>query len=285
MESCKLKVTTRFAPSPTGSLHVGGVRTALFNWLWAKHNNGKFILRIEDTDRNRYDEESVNGIIEDLQWLGLDWDDEIAFQSQRLDIYDNFIDSLLCKNIAYKKSDTCAIFLGVPKNQDIVIHDTIAGNVIFNTKQIKNFVIRKSDGFPTYNFACVVDDYLMGISHVIRGKEHLNNCAPQQVIRDALGINTCPIYSHVSVILNPDGSKMSKRNTNKVSVKDYRRSGILPKALLNYLVLLGWSIDGSREIASLEELINLFSLDRFKKSNSKFDDKKLQSFNRKYKNK
>lgn len=278
-------VVTRFAPSPTGSLHVGGARTALFNWLWAKHNGGKFILRIEDTDRSRHNEESVNSIMEDLLWLGLSWDDEVPFQSQRLGIYNEFINTLLHKNIAYKKSDTSAVFLSVPKNQKIIIHDTIAGDVTFDTKHIKNFVIRKSDGFPTYNFACVIDDYLMGISHVIRGKEHLNNCAQQQIIRNLLGIKGCPVYSHVSVILNVDGSKMSKRNTNKVSIKDYRDGGILPKALLNYLVLLGWSIGGDKEIINLNDLIGIFSIDRFKKSNSKFDDKKLQSFNRKYRNK
>jgi len=279
-----IMVVTRFAPSPTGELHCGGARTALFNWLWAKHNGGKFILRIEDTDRSRYNEESVSSIMEDLLWLGLNWDDEVPFQSQRLDIYNEFINNLLHKNIAYKKSDTLAVFLGVPKNQKIVIHDTIVGDVTFDTKHIKNFVIRKSDGFPTYNFACVIDDYLMGVSHVIRGKEHLNNCAQQQIIRNLLGIEGCPVYSHVSVILNIDGSKMSKRNTNKVSVKDYRDSGILPEALLNYLVLLGWSIGGDKEIISLNDLIGVFSIGKFKKSNSKFDDKKLQAFNRKYRN-
>ncbi len=277
-------VVTRFAPSPTGSLHVGGARTALFNWLWARHNGGKFILRIEDTDRKRYSEESVDSIIEDLLWLGLSWDGEIRFQSQRLDLYNMFIHTLLHKNVAYKKLDTSAVFLGVPKNEKIIIHDTIVGNITFDTKHIKNFVIRKSDGFPTYNFACVIDDYLMGISHVIRGKEHLNNCAQQQIIRNLLGIEGCPVYSHVSVILNVDGSKMSKRNTNKVSIKDYRDSGIKLEALLNYLVLLGWSIGGDREIINLDNLVGIFSINRFKKSNSKFDDKKLQSFNRKYKN-
>jgi len=276
-------IVTRFAPSPTGSLHVGGVRTALFNWLWAKHNNGKFILRMEDTDRKRHQEEAVKAIEKDLRWLGLMWD-ERRTQSYRLNIYTTYIDDLLKKNLAYVKSDTGAVYLSVPKKKEIIIYDTIVGNVTFNTKHIKNFVIRKSDGFPTYNFACVIDDYLMDVTHVIRGKEHLNNCAPQQIIRDALGIKVSPVYSHVSIILNQDGSKMSKRNTNKVSVRDYRDSGILPEALLNYLVLLGWGIGGNREIINLSDLIGIFSIDRFRKSNSKFDNKKLQAFNRKYKN-
>ena len=277
-------VITRFAPSPTGSLHVGGARTALFNWLWARHNDGRFILRIEDTDRERHQEEAVGSIISDLQWLDLNWDGDIYFQSERLSIYNTFVDQLLQKNIAYVKSDTDAVFLSVPKNQEITIYDTIVGNVTVKTKNLNNFVIRKSNGFPTYNFACVVDDYLMEITHIIRGQEHLNNCAPQQIIRDALGIPVCPLYSHVSIILNMDGSKMSKRDNGSVSVKDYRDSGILSKALLNYLVLLGWSIDGSRELITLEELIKIFSIKRLRKSNSKFDNKKLQSFNRKYKN-
>lgn len=277
-------VVTRFAPSPTGSLHVGGARTAIFNWLWAKHNNGNFILRIEDTDQKRHQEDAISAIIEDLTWLGLSWEGEVLRQSDRLPIYNGFIDMLLKKHLAYVKSDTQTVYLSFPKHKDITIHDTIAKNVTINTDNLKNFVIRKGDGFPTYNFACVIDDYMMKVTHVIRGKEHLNNCIPQQIIRDALGIKTCPVYSHVSVILNTDGSKMSKRNTNKVTVKEYRDSGILPKALLNYLVLLGWSIGGNKEIISLEELIKIFSVDRFRKSNSKFDNDKLQSFNRKYKN-
>jgi len=280
-----MNVTTRFAPSPTGSLHVGGARTALFNWLLAKHNNGRFILRIEDTDRKRHQEKAVAIIMEDLQWLGLDWCDKVECQSNNLDIYNLYIDKLLDSNLAYIKSDTQAVFLGVPHNQNITVHDTIVGSVTVSTKGMKNFVIRKSDGFPTYNFACVIDDYKMNITHVIRGKEHLNNCIPQQIIRNSLEIKNTPIYSHVSIILNMDGSKMSKRNDNKVNVKDYRDSGILPEALLNYLVLLGWSIGGNKEIISLDDLVSIFSIDRFKKSNSKFDDKKLQSFNRKYKNK
>jgi glutamyl/glutaminyl-tRNA synthetase len=278
-------VVTRFAPSPTGSLHVGGARTALFNWLWARHNNGKFILRIEDTDRKRHQEEAIEAIIEDLQWLGLDWDTDVERQSQRLHVYNAYINALLLNDLAYRKSDTNAVFLGVPHKQTITINDTIAGNVTISTKGMKNFVIRKSDGFPTYNFACVIDDYEMRVTHVIRGKEHLNNCIPQQLIRDALEIEECPVYSHVSVILNMDGSKMSKRNTNKVTVKEYRDSGISPDALLNYLALLGWSIGGDKELASKDELIKLFTLDRLRKSNSKFDETKLNAFNRKYRNK
>ena len=277
-------VVTRFAPSPTGNLHIGGVRTALFNWLWARHNNGKFILRIEDTDQSRNKEDAIDNILEDLRWLNLDWDNkEIVYQSQELTTYNSFIQQLLDEHIAYTRTDTNAVFLSVPKNKPIVIRDTIAGDVVFNTKQIKNFVIRKSDGFPTYNFACVIDDALMRVTHVIRGKEHLNNCAPQQIIRDALEIKECPIYSHVSVILNMDGSKMSKRDTHtKTTVKEYRDMGISPKALINYLVLLGWSAGGNKEIMSIDELIGIFSIDRFRKSNSKFDINKLEAFNRKY---
>ncbi len=185
-------VITRFAPSPTGSLHVGGARTALFNWLWARHNDGRFILRIEDTDRERHQEEAVGSIISDLQWLDLNWDGDIYFQSERLSIYNTFVDQLLQKNIAYVKSDTDAVFLSVPKNQEITIYDTIVGNVTVKTKNLNNFVIRKSNGFPTYNFACVVDDYLMEITHIIRGQEHLNNWALQQISRDSLGIQVCP---------------------------------------------------------------------------------------------
>lgn len=276
------KVITRFAPSPTGELHIGGARTALFNWLWAKHTGGKFILRIEDTDQKRNKEQAVNNIIRDLQWLGLDWDEEYT-QSYRLDIYNNYIDDLLNKNTAYIKPDTKAVFLSFSK-KEIIIQDTIIGEVKFNTNNIKNFVIRKSNGFPTYSFACVIDDYLMGITHVIRGQEHLNNCAPQQIIRDALEINTTPEYSHVSVILNMNGSKMSKRDDNTdINVIDFRHSKISPCALLNFIALLGWSPGGNKEIMSIDELIKLFTLNRLRKSNSKFDRQKLLFFNKKHK--
>lgn len=278
-------VITRFAPSPTGELHIGGARTALFNYLWARHNNGKFILRIEDTDRKRHSEEAIDNIKRDLEWLGIEWDNEVVEkQSNRVQLYKDWIDrDLLALHYAYIKRGSNAVYLSPPKNKDITIEDTILGEIKINTKSINNFVIRKSDGFPTYNFACVIDDYLMKITHVIRGQEHLNNCAPQQIIRDALGITDVPTYSHVSVILNLDGSKMSKRDkTSMINVKDFRDAGISPDALINYIALLGWSPGGDVEIMDRQELIERFSLDRLRKSNSKFDYKKLESFNKKY---
>lgn len=376
-------VVTRFAPSPTGYLHIGGARTALFNWLLARKTGGKFILRIEDTDLKRNTPTATQQVIDDLRWLGITWDEgpEIDgpngpyFQSQRRDIYDKYIRQLLEQGRAYYCFETgeeleklrkqaeaqkkgfvyqkpavfpteaevekakaegksVTIRFAMPEGT-IVINDVVRGEVSFNTAELGDFIIIKSDGFPTYNFACVIDDHLMGITHVIRGQEHLMNTPGQQALWEALGFGNPPQYAHMSVTISESGGKLSKRerpqtlrkaikakpeidlnklagvgglsademkdflkgesvpdvpaieamakyigiNLPEINVVDFRNSGYIPEALVNFIALLGWSPGNQKEIMPLDELIKSFDITRLTKSNSLFDRGKLLAFN------
>jgi len=324
-------VRVRFAPSPTGNLHIGGARTALFNWLFARHNGGSFILRIDDTDLARSTEESTRGILSALRWLGIDWDEGPVvggpygpyFQSQRLDIYKDMALKLIDQGVAYycyctpeelaqrrkeamasgkapKYDGRCrelslqerkskeaegrkpAIRLRIPDSGETVVHDLFRGDVAFANDVLDDFIILKSNGMPAYNFACVVDDALMRISHIIRAEEHLSNTPRQILVYQALGYQL-PVFAHVSMILAPDRSKLSKRH-GATSVEEFRDSGYLPGALINYLALLGWSPEGEEEILSLPELVNQFTLDRVGKTAAIYDIKKLTWMNGHYLN-
>lgn len=270
------KVRVRFAPSPTGYLHVGGARTALFNWLFARHHGGTFILRIEDTDRTRSTEEAIEQIIASLRWLGLDWD-EFYRQTERIHIHQRYAEELLRRGAAYEADG--AIWFRMPKEGITVVDDLIAGKVEFPNRELKDLVILRSDGTPTYNFACVVDDTEMGITHVIRGDEHLPNTPKQLQIYWALGL-TPPKFAHIPLILGPDRTKLSKRH-GAVSVLEYKRKGILPEAMVNFLARLGWS-HGDQEIFSRDELIQYFDLSGVGQSPAVFDEQKLLWLNREW---
>ncbi|MFN3346288.1 MAG: glutamate--tRNA ligase [Candidatus Bipolaricaulaceae bacterium] len=270
------RVRVRFAPSPTGYLHVGGARTALFNWLFARHHGGAFILRIEDTDRTRSTEEAIEQIVASLRWLGLDWD-EFYRQTERLSIHQRYAQELLRRGAAYEADG--AVWFRMPKEGVTVVADLIAGKVEFQNREFKDLVILRSDGTPTYNFACVVDDTEMGITHVIRGDEHLPNTPKQLHMYWALGLQP-PKFAHIPLILGPDRTKLSKRH-GAVSVLEYRRKGILPEAMVNFLARLGWS-HGDQEVFSREELIQYFDLDGVGQSPSVFDEQKLLWLNREW---
>jgi len=269
-------VRVRFAPSPTGHLHIGGVRTALFNWLFARNRGGKFILRIEDTDKERSTQESLDDILNSLKWMGIDWDEGPLFQSKRLAVYTDYIDKLLKKGIAYKgrkqegKGDA-VVFKST--NEKIVIYDIVHNKIEFDSGLIDDFIIMKSDGMPTYNFACVVDDALMNITHVIRGDDHISNTPRQVMLYRALGFGE-PKFAHVPMILGPDGSRLSKRH-GATSTGEYRRQGVLAPALLNFLALLGWSPGKNKELLDLNELIKSFSLKRITGKSAVFNVEKL----------
>lgn len=263
------EVRVRFAPSPTGYLHVGGARTALFNWLYARHHGGTFILRIEDTDRTRSTDEAIEQILESMHWLGLDWD-EFYRQTDRLEVHRRAAQELLKKGAAYEHEG--AVWFRVPKSGVTVVEDLLLGRVEFQNPELKDLVILRSDGTPTYNFACVVDDSDMGVTHVIRGDDHLNNTPKQILIYRALG-RELPKFAHLPMILGPDKTKLSKRH-GAVSVLEYRRRGFLPEALISFFARLGWS-HGDQEIFSREELIELFDLPGVGKSAAVFDAQKL----------
>ncbi len=276
-------VRVRFAPSPTGYLHIGGARTALFNWLFARKNNGTMILRIEDTDKERSSWADVERIIDSLKWLGLNWDEGPFFQSERKDIYRQYAQKLLNEGLAYyseeERGEYKAIIFKIP-NEKIVVQDIIHGDMEFDNSLINDLVIFKSDGFPTYNFACVVDDALMGMTHIIRGDDHISNTPKQIPLYKALGFPV-PKFAHVPLILGKDKARLSKRH-GATSVQSYQEEGFLPNAMVNFLALLGWSPGENRELLKLEELINLFSLDRISSKNSVFDDEKLKWMNSVY---
>src|SRR2546428_1645175 len=246
----------RFAPSPTGYLHVGGARTALFNWLSARHSGGTSLLRIEDTDRERSSDEHTRVILDGLSWLGLDWDEEPVFQGARLKRHQEVADKLLSENKAY--TDEGAIRLRVPPGE-ISWHDAVHGPISFQGEDIKDFVILRSDRTPLYNHAVVVDDLDMRITHVLRGADHISNTPKQIALYQALGA-PLPVFAHVPMINGPDGKKLSKRH-GATAVGDYQHLGILPAALRNFLALLGWSPGGDKEIMTLEEMIQLFTLE------------------------
>ena len=262
-------VRVRFAPSPTGYLHVGGARTALFNWLFARHHGGTFILRIEDTDRTRSTEEAIGQIQESLRWLGLDWD-EYYRQTERFERHLEVAELLRRKGVAYESEG--ALWFKVPVAGTTAVEDLILGRVEFANSEFKDFVILRSDRTPTYNFACVVDDHDMGVTHVIRGDEHMNNTPKQLWIYGALGWEP-PAFAHLPLILGPDRTQLSKRH-GAVSVLEYRRRGFLPEALVNFLARLGWS-HGDQEIFTREELIRYFDLDGVRSSAAVFDEAKL----------
>jgi len=261
------EIRTRFAPSPTGYLHVGGARTALFSWLYARQNSGKFILRIEDTDLARSTPEATQAIIDGMTWLGLDWDEGPFFQSERLEIYQKHAQNLLKDGKAYE-----ALNPEQPDNPPGLFFKSVS-------EKVEDFVIMKSDGMPTYHFAVVIDDWLMGITHVIRGSDHISNTPKHVMLFEALGA-TKPKFVHVPMILGSDGQRLSKRH-GATSVLAYRDEGYLPEAMLNYLARLGWA-SGDQEIFSKDQLVEKFSLSKLGKSAGIFDPKKLLWLNGHY---
>jgi len=320
------RVRVRFAPSPTGYLHVGGARTALYNWLFARHHQGTFILRIEDTDQVRSTQESLGGILDSLHWLGLDWDEgpEVGgelgpyFQMQRLHFYRAAAERLMdekraylcyctpeelkerrkaalargetpgydrrCRDLSPRERATLeaqgrkpALRFAMPLEGETVVHDLVRGDVHFANQQLDDLIIMRADGFPTYNFAVVVDDILMQMTHVIRADEHLTNTPRQIQIYEALGHNP-PQFAHVSMILGLDHTKLSKRH-GATSVSDYRDAGYLPEATVNFLALLGWAYDDKRELFTREELIEHFSLEKVNPAPSIFSEEKLDWMN------
>ncbi|MBN1385216.1 MAG: glutamate--tRNA ligase [Elusimicrobia bacterium] len=312
-------VVVRFAPSPTGYLHIGGLRTALYNYLFAKHNKGKFLLRIEDTDRTRYVEGAVEKLVETLKWCGLECDENPVIQSERLDIYKEHVEQLLkndhayrcfctperldemrktqsakkqplkydshCKNISKEESEKLSkeksftVRMKIPP-EEIIFNDIIRDEVKFHGSLIDDQIILKSDGYPTYHLANVVDDHLMGITHVIRGEEWLSSTPKHIILYRYFGWEP-PKFAHLPLLLNPDKSKLSKRQGD-VAVEDYREKGYLPSALLNYIALLGWSTEDSQQIFESNELIEKFTLERCGKSASIFDTQKLLWMNGEY---
>jgi len=306
-------VRTRFAPSPTGYLHVGGARTALFSYLFARHHGGRFILRIEDTDLERSTAESVNAILEGMAWLGLDYDEGPFYQTQRFDRYNQVIDDLLargrayrcdcpkerlealreeqmaarikprydgrCRNRAVDPTQLHVIRFHNPDTGLVVVDDLIRGRMSFDNQELDDLIIRRSDGSPTYNLTVVVDDADMAITHVIRGDDHINNTPRQINILRAMGREP-PRYAHVPMILGGDGTRLSKRH-GAVSVVAYRDQGYLPEALLNYLVRLGWS-HGDQELFSLAEMVTLFDLGQVNKAAAAFNMDKLDWLNQHY---
>ncbi|MDI6687912.1 MAG: glutamate--tRNA ligase [Desulfobacterales bacterium] len=303
-------IVTRFPPSPTGYLHVGGARTALFNWLYARHMNGRFVLRIEDTDIKRSTQASVDAIFEALEWLGIDWDEGPFFQTKRFDVYQTYVQKLLDSGNAYyctcsqekidtmrkeamagggkpKYDGTCrykglaktanaVIRFKAPATGTTIVKDIIKGNVVFQNSEQDDFIICRSDGTPTYNFVVVVDDITMGINTVIRGDDHLNNTPRQIMLYNALE-SSLPAFGHVPMVLGKDRTRLSKRH-GAMSVTAYRDMGYLPDALINYLVRLGWSY-GDQEFFSRDELIEKFTLENIGKSPGIFDQEKLLALN------
>ncbi len=310
------QIVTRFAPSPTGFLHIGGARTALFNWLYARHTGGKMLLRIEDTDRQRSTKEAIDAIIEGLDWLGITWDGEPLFQFVRADRHRAAVEEMLAKGNAYRcyatpeeldemrelarkegrpprydgrwrdrdPSEAPAgrdpvIRLKAPQTGETVIEDMVQGTVTFPNKDLDDLVLLRSDGNPTYMLAVVVDDHDMGVTDVIRGDDHLTNAARQTQIYRALGWDV-PRWAHIPLIHGPDGAKLSKRH-GALGVDAYRDMGYLPAALRNYLVRLGWS-HGDQEVFSTEEMIAFFDLDKVGRSAARFDFQKLENLNGQY---
>ena len=307
-------IRTRFAPSPTGVLHLGSVRTALFCWLYAKHCDGQFVLRIEDTDKERSTKENVNAILEGMSWLGMDYDEGPIFQTDRFERYHEIAKNWLELGKAYrcycskdeldkmrnkqkekgektrynghcrdlKRNDSKEGFVLRFKNPlsgKVVVNDQVRGEVEFENHELDDLVIVRTDGSPTYNFAVVIDDADMNISHVIRGDDHLNNTPRQINMFKALGVNA-PIYSHLPMILGDDGAKLSKRH-GAVDIRDYREQGFIPEAVLNYLVRLGWSY-GDQEVFNTEEMIKLFDLSDINQSAAAFSSDKLLWLNQEY---
>lgn len=276
----------RFAPSPTGYLHVGGARTALFNWLFARRHGGTFVLRIEDTDAQRSSWDMVSGIVDGLRWLGLDWDEgpDVGgphapyFQSQRLEKYREHARALVDAGRASYEDG--AIRFRVPDNGQTTFHDLVHGEIAFENEHIEDFVILRSDGQPTYHLSVVVDDVDMRITHVVRGDDHISN-TPKQVLLYRAFSAPEPSFAHVPLILGPDKKRLSKRH-GATSVIEYKRLGYLAEAMVNFLALLGWSPGGDREVFSRDELISLFTLDGISGGNAVFNLEKLEWFNQQH---
>jgi glutamyl-tRNA synthetase len=271
-------VTVRFAPSPTGYLHLGSARTALFNWLYARHNNGRFLLRVEDTDRKRSDKKFLEEILHDLRWLGLDWDAEPVFQSERFDVYRQKATELVAAGLAYRDGE--AILFRVEPGRTVVVEDMIHGRITFHTDDIKDQVLIKSDGSPAYNFSCVVDDDFLGVTHILRGDDHISNTPKQVLFYEALN-RPAPRFGHMPLILGQDGSKLSKRHGG-VAVEEYKQEGFLPEALANYLILLGWYPGEEHEILTLAEAVEMFDIKSMNDVQAKFDVQKLKWLNGEY---
>ena len=330
------EVRLRFAPSPTGYLHIGGLRTALYNYLFAKANQGKMVLRIEDTDRTRFVEGAIEGLIQSLKWAGIDYDEGVFMedgkvvekgdygpyiQSERLDIYQKYVDQLLedghayycfcskdrldhlreeqkikgqiprydglCRSVPLEeareriaKGEKAVVRLKLPENMDIKFHDAVRGDITINTNEMDDQVLMKSDGFPTYHMAVVVDDHLMKITHIVRGEEWLPSTPKHIYLYDCLGWEK-PQYVHLPGVLNSDHKKLSKRQGD-VSVEDFKNRGYLPEGLINYLALVGWSPKDNEEILSMKDLIDQFSFDRVSKAGGVFDKNKLDWVNAHY---
>ncbi len=330
------EVRLRFAPSPTGFLHIGGLRTALYNYLFAKRHGGKFILRIEDTDRTRYVEGAIENLINSLQWAGIEYDEGVFvedgklvqkgdygpyIQSERLDIYRKYVEQLiekghayycfcskerldkvreeqkikgqiprydgLCRSLSLEEAkekiangEEYVVRLKLPPNKDIKFNDIIRGEITINTNDLDDQVLLKSDGFPTYHLAVVIDDHLMGITHIVRGEEWLPSTPKHVYLYEAFGWEK-PTYVHLPTVLNKDRKKLSKRHGD-VSVEDFRKKGYLPEALVNYLALVGWTPEDNREILSMEELIEEFSFERVSNAGGIFDNDKLDWVNGHY---
>ncbi|MGL9759872.1 MAG: glutamate--tRNA ligase [Symbiopectobacterium sp.] len=310
-----MKIKTRFAPSPTGYLHVGSTRTALYSWLFARHHQGKFVLRIEDTDLERSTQDAIDAIIDGMNWVNLDWDEGPYYQTKRFDHYNAVIDEMLVQGTAYRcycsrerletlhkdqmkkgekpRYDGCCrdsytyhaddepyvVRFRNPQDGSVIFNDRIRGQIEFSNQELDDLIIRRTDGSPTYNFCVVIDDWDMEITHVIRGEDHINNTPRQINILKALEAPV-PEYAHVSMILGDDGKKLSKRH-GAVDVMQYRDDGYLPEALLNYLVRLGWS-HGDQEIFSIDKMTQLFTLDALSKSASAFNAEKLRWLNHYY---
>ena len=304
---------TRFPPSPTGYLHIGGARTALYSWLHARQHQGKFVLRIEDTDLERSSEESVQAILDGMQWLGLDYDEGPYYQTQRFDRYKEVVESLIksghayhcqcsrerldemrakqklaglkpkydgrCRNLDLAADDQTVVRFKNPIEGNVIVADLVKGNIAISNQELDDLVIARSDGVPTYNLTVVVDDMDMGITHVIRGDDHINNTPRQINILNALGAEL-PLYAHVPMILGSDGARMSKRH-GAVGVMQYRDDGYLPEALLGYLVRLGWS-HGDQEIFSIAEMLSLFKVADVSRSPSTFSPEKLLWVNQEF---
>jgi len=279
----KNEVRVRFAPSPTGFLHIGGARTALFNYLYAKKHSGHLILRIEDTDKERSTKEYEKSILEGLSWLGLDFD-ETHRQSERTEIYKNHLEKLISSGAAYiskeQKGERESVIRFRNPNTDISFTDLIRGEIKFNTTDLGDFVIAKSLEEPLYHLSVVVDDIEMGITHVIRGEDHISNTPRQLLIRRAITEERIS-FAHIPLILAKDRSKLSKRH-GAVSLLEYQKMGYLPQALINYLALLGWNPKDDREIFTIDELVNQFDLDKIQKSGAIFDQDKLNWINKEH---
>lgn len=271
-----IKIRVRFAPSPTGFLHIGGARTALFNWMYARAQGGTFILRIEDTDSERSKDEYLDEILRSMNWLGLNWD-EFYKQSERFDIYRKYAQQLLDQGKAYQ--DGQAVILKMLPQQ-VKIFDLIRGEIQFDTETIKDQVLMKSNGTPTYSFACVIDDALMEVSHVIRGEDHISNTPKQIMIYQALGFKM-PKFAHLPLIMDEQGGRMSKR-AGAVAVSDYQRQGFLPQGIVNYLMLLGWSPGNNQEKVNLDAAVKKFSIKKVNKAGAAFSMDKLTWLNMQY---